>query len=466
MRTDCRTVVVVGAGFTGTIVTLKLNRSLPPGTRIVLCERGAAAGPGVAYGAEHPDHLLNVRAANMSAFGSEPGHFASWLKRVVSESPYRVYETEAGVFASRGLYGQYLASMLVQTMAENSNITLGREVVDLIPKDHGWRVIFSDGNVCQAVAVILATGNLPSAANPSAVYYAHPWAKRTTSGLRAAEPVLILGTGLTAVDLMIEIREEGFRGPVIALSRRGLLPNPHKESGVWPMPSFSPNERNSSLALLVRLRREVRRAQTMSVDWRSVVDSIRPVTSELWRGLPEEERARFLRHLRPYWDVHRHRMAPPVSQLLDLMVASGFAQVCRGRIKAVEEFGNRALVTWQSRGADCTERVTVQRIINATGVGPMCRSTDRLVRNLMRRGLARLDLCGLGLDVTDSMQILSSTGHVTSNLWALGPIVRGVFWECTAVPDIRIQAERVCDLVARSVCRKSRPLARTELQYG
>jgi uncharacterized NAD(P)/FAD-binding protein YdhS len=276
----------------------------------------------------------------------------------------------------------------------------------------------------------------------------NPWADGSTAGLRPGLPVLIVGAGLTMVDLAVEIFARGVPGPVIALSRRGLLPHRHAPAPPWPALSLAAAERGSVGALLRRLRGAVAEAGAQDGDWRGVVDSLRPLTQGLWRGLPPAERARFLRHLRTFWDIHRHRMAPPVADMVDAMRQSGFLQVLRGRVVGIEEHADCAEVTWQPPGAAAARTLTVQRVIMAVGSADAARTEEPLVRALLAAGMARLDELGLGLEVTDGLQVVDAEGQVTPGLWALGPIVRGVFWECTAVPDIRGQAERVARAVA------------------
>lgn len=71
-------VAIIGAGFSGTLQAINLLRH--EGPRATLIERAPVAGTGLAYGAAHPSHVLNVRAANMSAFPDDPSHFVRWLE--------------------------------------------------------------------------------------------------------------------------------------------------------------------------------------------------------------------------------------------------------------------------------------------------------------------------------------------------------------------------------------------------
>lgn len=444
-------VAVIGAGFSGIMTAIHLAAALPPDRQILLCETGTP-GRGAAYSTTSAAHLLNVRAANMSAFPRQPDHFERWLAARPADALGEVHRTQAGQFASRGLYGCYLSSLLDAAVAGHPGrlrIECG-EVTDLVPEDGRYRVVFADGHAVPAAGAVLAAGNLAPPEAGSPLYRSNPWAPGTLDGLRPDVPLLILGTGLTMVDLAVDLRRSGFPGPVIALSRRGLTPHWHAGTQSWPTPNFKPAERASVLRLLVRVRQEVQSAAQLGLDWRSVVDSLRPVTAELWQGLDLTERRRFLRHLRPYWDVHRHRLAGPVADELGVMLASGFLTIRRGRVAGIARQDDLACVTIRPRGSDAIERLMVQRVIDATGLRGAGAAASPLIANLRRRGLMRLDALEAGLDVTGNLEVLGASGAVTPNLWALGPIVRGVFWECIAVPDIRVQADSLARQIART----------------
>ncbi len=450
----CLPVAVIGAGFSGTMVALHLAERLPAERPVLLCERAAfACGP--AYASRNAAHLLNVRAANMSAFPDRPAHFEHWLAAQPEIAPEQLRQSDAGLFVSRGLYGRYLCDLLDRavTGAAGRLQKLAAEIVDLERDGDGFRLHLAGGGSRRAASVVLALGNLPPRANGSDLHRTNPWAAGVTDGLRPDLPVLILGCGLTMVDLALELRDAGFAGPVIALSRRGLLPHGHAPARPWQTPDLCDAERGSLALLLQRVRWEVRRAEARGGDWRGVVDSLRPVTADIWRRLPPPERDRFLRHLRPYWDIHRHRLAPPVADRLAALLADGWLQVRRGRVEAMQVLGDHLALSLRRRGADESETLTVQRVISATGLQSAAEADSKLVRALCRRGLARLDAKAFGLDVTDSLAVRDASGQPVAGLWALGPVVRGVFWECIAVPDVRLQARSVAETVAAEITR-------------
>jgi uncharacterized NAD(P)/FAD-binding protein YdhS len=453
--TGKRPIAVIGAGFSGTIAALHLLRRLPADQPVLLCERAPEFARGVAYATGESDHLLNVRATNMSALADEPQHFAEWLKRRPGAAQDGVHETEAGLFASRGLYGHYLRSILDYAMRE----TAGHAQLRLLPDDvtdvataaqGGFDLICASGNKLEVAGIVLAVGNLPPEENTDPRICGNPWGEKAWRKLSGDLPVLIVGTGLTMVDIAISIRRRGFTGKIVAMSRGGLLPTRHASAGAWPTPHFTLAEEQSLALLTARLRDEVFAAAEQGIDWRAVIDSMRPITASLWSRLPLAERRRFLRHARRYWDIHRHRMAPPHADLIESMLADGSLEVLGGRISGMDSTESAVNVHFRRKGAAKPETLPVQRVIMASGLEHISRTRDPLMQRLLDRGLIRVDKQGLGLDVTDGLNVVKDDGSAAERIWALGPIVRGVFWECVAVPDIRVQASHVAvSVVAR-----------------
>ncbi len=409
--------------------------------RVTLIERAGAAGRGLAFGAADPIHLLNVRAGNMSAWPNRPGHFAEWLGE----------RGDAASFAARRDFGAYVEEQLAAAEAEGpGRLERVRDnAVDLVGHGGGVTVVLADGGAVEADAAVLAIGNLPPpppgrqlAALPPGLWVADPWAGDVAAGLSDDDNVLVIGTGLTMVDVVALLEERGFKGPILALSRRGLIPQAHADGGHPEKRLDAPGTRASSLLRDIRARGE-------EIGWRHAVDQLRPFTQTLWKSASDAERRRFLRHLRPWWDIHRHRIAQRVSTRIQAMIDRGQLRVEAGKIASVEAQGACAAVTWRARGGDQVERIEVARIINCTGPeADLPRSPEPLLKALFERGAIRPGPIGLGIDVDDEMRVRNATGEPDPRLYAVGPITRGLLWEIVAVPDIRGQVAEVAARLA------------------
>lgn len=428
------TIAIVGSGFSGTLQALNLLRH--DGPNAVLIERGEEAGKGLAYGAADPSHVLNVRAANMSAFPDQPDHFVRWLDA-------RGAKHAAAAFVPRIVYGEYLREMLATARAaapDRLTVVKGN-VVDLVEGD-GVELHLACGRRVSAGAAVLAVGNLPphdppgleDHILPDTHYQRDPWSPNLNEQLCDGDTVLLLGAGLTMVDVALKLEARGFAGRIVALSRRGLLPRAH--AAAPPAHDRLTERPRCSPAQLVRCVRE--RAE--AIGWRAAVDELRPFTQAMWAAASDAERGQFLRHLRPWWDVHRHRLAPQVADRLTAIQANGRLTVVAGKTVAFTDRHDGVEVAWRPRGGDHVDRLRVRRIINCTGpLGDLARTREPLLRALVDRGGIRPDAARLGIDVDRHGAAIGADGQPNPRLFAVGPMTRGAFWEIVAVPDIRMQ---------------------------
>jgi len=431
------TVAVIGAGFSGLMTALSLLEQ-PDGPRVRLIERRRAFGRGAAYSTTFKDHLLNVRASNMSAFPDQPDHFVNWL---AAEGE----ETGAAAFARRSRYGAYLQAMLAKAAerSEAGRLLLEADgVVGLAPRDGRWRLTYDMGRALDVDAVVLAVGNFPphppagvtheAAASPT--FAADPWATDLGQAPQDGQAVLI-GTGLTMVDVALRLAADRPDLKLLAISRRGLLPHRHLDSGPAPL-AWDPGRRPSARRLIRQMR-----ALSRSADWRSVIDGLRPHVQGVWRSWTDDERDRFLRHARPWWEIHRHRLAPPVAARLDALIQSGALTVRAGRISAVTAGGEGLTVDWRPKGERGNETALAGLVVNCSGpTGQLAHSPDPLIADLARQQLIRPDRQNLGLDVDALGRLIAADGAPSATLYSIGPVTRGAFWEITSVPDIRVQA--------------------------
>jgi uncharacterized NAD(P)/FAD-binding protein YdhS len=260
------------------------------------------------------------------------------------------------------------------------------------------------------------------------------------------------------MDVAITLRGRGFRGTIHILSRRGLLPQTHKAAAPWP-PFWAERSPRTVRGLLRLIRKEVEAAEKAGSGWRAVIDSLRPFTQEIWRSLSFKERRRFLRHVRPYWDVHRHRIAPAIGARIASQIQDGQIEIHAGRIQAYAEDIDGVEVTYRDRESGQLERLRVDRVINCTGPESDCRKVDDpLLTNLMRQKLARPDPLFLGLDVSPDGALIDAHGDVSDLLYAIGPVRKGSLWETIAVPELRVQVSDLSRLLlAVRQDKQSRP---------
>jgi uncharacterized NAD(P)/FAD-binding protein YdhS len=327
------------------------------------------------------------------------------------------------------------------------------EAVDIQPVGEGWRVKLGLGREISADAVVLAAGVLrpapPPGADPGLMssprYVADPW-----SAVGQLEPdagdVLLIGTGLTMVDVAMALAAPSRR--IWAISRRGLLPRNHAPVATRP-PIARPS--GSPLAILRQMR-----AAAGAENWREAVDDVRPHVMAVWRAWTDAERAAFLRHLRPWWDVSRHRLAPSVARQVASMMRARELTVRAGEVVRLTPSRDQVEVTWRPRGGHALRRLSVAAVVNCTGfAGDLSRVEDPLLARLMSRGLIRADRHRLGLEVDEQARPLSRDGAVSPGFYAVGPLTRGGVWEMTSVPDIRNQAADTARVILSELPREA-----------
>jgi uncharacterized NAD(P)/FAD-binding protein YdhS len=311
------------------------------------------------------------------------------------------------------------------------------------------RLALEDGRSLEARTAVLATGNpppgalgLPGWAEAGRRCIDDPWAKGALDRVGPEDDVFLAGTGLTAVDVLLALESRGWRGRAVAVSRRGLLPRVHEAPGA-DRDAEAPDGRLST-----RLRAVRRRAR--AEPWTVVMDALRPHGQAMWRAAGPVERRRFLRHLRPWWDVHRHRMAPEIGAVLDRLRCEGRLEATAGRLLDVAADADGLTVRWRPRRADAPAETRAGWAVNCTGPqGDPSRAGEPLLDALLGAGGARTDPLHLGLDVDDQGRLLDREGRSQSDVYAIGPLLRGALWESVAVPEIRVQAEELAERLSK-----------------
>ena len=412
------------------------------GLDAVLIDGSGRAGLGVAYSTREPAHVLNVRAEVMSAWPDDLEHFV------------RLVEEEGGTrhdFVERRQFGRYLKAILEEGMATGRLRLVEKQGTSAEPGEDGWSVSLENGGVIEASGLVLAIGNQPPEpmpfGNDSARVINNPWGGEALAAVEdlaaGHEDVLLVGTGLTMVDAVLSLDAAGHRGRIVGLSRRGLIPRGHAE--FTPAPVEAEDVPHGNVRALWRWLRH----RGAEVGWRAAIDALRPHSQWLWQSLPPGEQKRFARHARPWWDVHRHRIAPEVAQRLHGMVAEGRLEIVAGRIQSVQDEGNELAVAYRRRGGSRVVETRFAYMINCTGpLGTISRTRDPMLKGMLADGLARPDQLGIALDVDERSRVVGA-----ERAWAMGPLTKGRYWEIIAVPDIRYQAAAVAEDIAMELGR-------------
>ncbi|MCI3943873.1 hydroxyacylglutathione hydrolase [Pseudomonas syringae] len=443
-----KTLAIVGAGFCGAVAAIEFIKACRVPAKLIIIEQTGTFGPGVAYGGHNQGHVLNVPAGNMSALWDHPDSFVEYCIN-------NDLETHPGDFVLRQEYGRYLSMLLDNAIAScRGTLEVERihaEAIQIKKRGDRATVILRDQRCLNVEHVLLACGNFPpSTPQPLVSFKDHPayqdapWSSPRTDSraVRPSDSVLLIGSGLTALDMVARLTEGGHMGQVTALSRRGLQPQVHRGHSHYAA-HHSQTTRDvvckadaTALAYMKTVRRLI--SESLDVDWRDIVAALRPCTPELWRRLPPLEKRRFLRHVRPYWDNHRHRAAPEANAIFERLRQSGRLSVVKGRLLAVNEVDNKLVCDISTTADQTITQNTFDVVINCTGPNTSVLTTQYpLIQQLLKDGIIVPDLLGLGIVLSEDFSAVTCENEVVKWLSYVGPMLKSMFWEATAVPELR-----------------------------
>jgi uncharacterized NAD(P)/FAD-binding protein YdhS len=441
------TIAIIGGGLSGTLLAIQLLLQQGEGPlKIYLVERAPCLGKGVAYSTCVQSHLLNVPAGKMSLFPDDSDHFVRWLQ--TTHLPFGAPD-----FAPRPVYARYIADTFAAAQTQYPGRLQGvhGEAVDVREAEGGLVVELVGGQTLPCTQAVLALGNFPPtalsvlenalASDPR--YVRDPWCGDPFAGLNKYNAVLLVGTGLTMVDMVRSLRDRSHQGEVVAVSTHGELPSEHCAHDDAYAPFGEAVPASSAEALRI-VKAHLRQAATTGTGWHAVIDALRPHTAAWWSALPVAEQHRFLRHLGHRWNVARHRMPPESGQAIREMMAHGQLRLLHGRVTAAESSPQGVTCTVGAPGRLEQQQVTAGRVINCTGPesNPL-RWGAPLVQQLLRRGTVRLHANGLGLDATAEGALVNAAGVPSDRLLAIGPMLKAALFESVAVPEIRSQAQQL-----------------------
>jgi uncharacterized NAD(P)/FAD-binding protein YdhS len=449
-----RQVLIVGGGASGVMLAYQLlhqpsRTAATRDLRVTLIEQRPDIGRGIAYHTGNPDHLLNVRVANMSALPDQPDHFWRWLTSRSTDAPMC---PDPYCFVPRRIYGDYIASLLEQQIsdpsdAERLSIVRGT-CVEINEGPAGVSAVLDDGQSLFGDIAVLATGHDMRASRAD---FADPWTPPSAAPIDPDATVLLLGTGLTMVDYVLSLLRDGHRGPIVAMSRRGLLAKPHRRTDAQRIEEADVPFGAGISSLLRWLRSQIERTTAEGGDWRSVIDGLRPYTQRLWQELPQASKRRFLEHARAWWDVHRHRMAPEVEARVTQVIFARQLTLLAAKVISIAPDNDGARIHYRRRGDARIHSMQVGAVVDCTGIVKDPRATPNpAVRSLFDRDLARVDPLCIGIETDRDCAIIRRDGAVSRRLFAVGPLTRAAFWEIIAIPDIRNQCAALAARLADS----------------
>ncbi|MFC3327182.1 FAD/NAD(P)-binding protein [Mesorhizobium cantuariense] len=453
-------VAIIGGGFSGAALAWHLAQThRPERLSISVIEPRPLLGGGLAYSSEEPAHRVNVPAVRMSMVPDDPQHFARWL----TGSGELERDTDAiwkngDAYPRRRVFGRYVAEHLAPYIdadtirhVEGSATRVTRDA-----NGAGWTVHTSDGPVAADIIVLAATH--PQPAIPAALihlleapgFIADPYAATALAGIGQEASVLIVGSGLTSADMVAELDRRGHRGRILSLSRRGLRSRGHPDLRGEPFGDFASAPAISALGLLKTIRATLAAARAANVNWQSVFDQLRLQGPVLWSALAPSERARLVRQLRVFWDVHRFRIAPQVAAVLDRRHAAGTFDTIAARLVASNDEDGSLAVSFQRRGQTRIETARFDAVINTTGPAHgQALQLNPALSSLAKAGLIRADQYGLGIETSFDSRAVGRDGKIITTLFVAGPLARATFGELMGLPEVARHAQTVAAEIAK-----------------
>ena len=436
-------VTIIGGGASGVLLAAHLLRDPDTDIRVTLLERRGQFGQGVAYSASQRDHKVNVPARGMSAFADDPEHFWRWLQT-------KGYPLARGswVFVPRRLYGAYLEHVLTEAGRSRPGrlVVHSEEVVALTETPSGIEAVLANGTSLVSRYAVLAVGHETQPARGRGIAV-RVGSERDTP-LDPDATVMILGSGLSMVDAWLSLAQIEHRGQILVVSRNGLLPKGHRDVAPLSIDAADVPFGTNLPYFLQWFRALIAEAASHGQDWRSVVDGLRPYNQRIWQSWSDHTKRQALRHLRPWWNIHRHRLPPELHDRLERAARDGQVMLVAAEFVGIERAGSGVRATIRRRGSSTRETVDVARVYDCGGVSvDVASSSNPVIRDLVAHGKARADPLRIGLDVTPDCAVIDAAGNASKRLLVVGPLTRGRFFEIEAIPDIRVQCAKLASKI-------------------
>lgn len=473
------TLAVIGVGFSGTIIAYELVHQANNPAQILLFDSSNYAGKGIAFSTLCPSHLLNVTVQKMSALHNNTNHLLNWLEEKPQawrklDPSFATLEIHKDLFLPRMIYGAYLQHIreLTERMAKVKHIKLQyvkEDVVDIGVDSPTSLVITSLSGKCYSVqAAIIATGipwtrplssskslrensnyldaPWPTLTNPRTT---QEWLKNTTS----VSTIGMIGSGLTMLDAVASLDKVGYRGKIKVISKHGLLPQAH-DLTLTPIPPFAKANEfpNSPVQIYNKLRKLASGVdKNLGIDWRTLIEFLRPITSTLWKRFSLKEKLRVLRHLFSHWNRYRHKSPQETLQIIHRYINENQLEIIKANASKLEpEEDGRIGISMVETETQKPFKAIFDKVINCTGPNfDIKRNTNQLLVNVLAKGIAECDDLGLGLKVDTHCQLISKNKQPPC--FAIGSLLFGTLFETVAVPELRKQAHGIATKVLKEL---------------
>ncbi len=449
---------IIGCGFAGTMTAVQIiNKSNVP-CEIIVIDKQEKLNRGIAYSTSSPKHLLNVIAGKMSAFPENSNHFLEWVM-AINEFKNQDKALVTNSFLPRKLYGQYLETIWKDAVALASakNIKLKvihDNVTELNISGNGFTIGFNNKTKIEIDQCVLATGNQiprnPNISNQSFYtsknYFQNPWQNESVKNTDDNFPILIIGNGLTMVDSVLALLENGFKNEIYSISPNGFNILPHRSTTLKYSKLVEELNEHLSLFDLVKLvNKHLKKAKSIGIPTETVIDSLRPYTQMIWKNLSEKEKLIFMSRLRHLWGVARHRIPMQTYNQLQQLRSENKLHIKSGKIIGFTEFQENIIVEYFDKKEAYTKKIPVSRIINCTGPETdLMNLGENFLKNCLLNGILKQDNLKLGISTnTETFEVIAANGKANPNLFTIGSNLKGELWESTAVNEIRIQAEKL-----------------------
>lgn len=472
--------VIVGGGFSGVSMAVQTARYSPLPVHITVVEPAAHLGRGLAYGTDDPDHRINGAFYSHSVDPLDTGHGDRWAATVNLSATDPEIKTPTGLFPRRRDFARYLqqafsdcaqenasGSQLTHHQARVTNLSHGSAGVELVAVDAAGQ-----SSSLAADQVVLATGNpppkLPAELAPFVDHPAmigSPWQGAQLDDIDSNASVTVMGSSLTSVDALASLMRRGHQGPITVFSRRGLRPREQRppETPPDPLPeSWLVDRINGRLepwlsavlrktptvrAVLAALRQRTRDGEKAGEAWQVAFDELRDVVWQVWPQLPLAEQQRYLRQVRPWYDVHRFRLSPATEALVAPAIAAGQIRVVAGRLQHLQEAtdsGRPGLNVHLDSANTADLSHYCDAFINCAGLDIMGEpAPGSLEATLLGKGILSRHPTGLGYQVDEHHRVLNQQAQADSRLRLIGPATAGRFGDPVGAMFIAVQINRL-----------------------